>query len=124
MTARTPKEIGTDFVTAFGRGDLDAIRSMIADDIEFTSPRTHLSGATPYLAAVGEFAQVVDSVAIIAAFGSDAATMVLYDMHTAPFGTIRAVDYLTVTEERITNHQLVFDTYTVRKLTQSPAEES
>jgi hypothetical protein len=40
---------------------------------------------------------------------------VVYDMRTAPFGTIRAVDHLVVRDGRIVSDNLVFDTYEVRK---------
>jgi hypothetical protein len=41
--------------------------------------------------------------------------MIMYDMATAPFGTIRAVDHVVVRDGRIVSDILVFDTFEVRK---------
>jgi hypothetical protein len=110
----TPLDTGIAFVQAFGRGDRAALAALVAPDITFESPRVRLRGAEPYLAAVTEFAQVVDSLTLIASFGDDGAAMIMYDMHTGPFGTIRGVDYLTIPDGLIEAHALVFDTYPVR----------
>jgi ketosteroid isomerase-like protein len=105
-----PTEIAVAYLEAFGRQDMTTAAGYIADDITFESPRVTLAGAQPYLAAVGEFAQAVLSVEIIAAFGDDERALVLYDMKTGPFGTIRAADYFQVRAGKITSEVLVFDT--------------
>lgn len=106
----TPTEIAVAYLEAFGRDDLTRAAEYIADDITFESPRVTLTGAEPYLAAVGEFAKAVVGVEIIAAFGDEERALVLYDMKTGPFGTIRAADYFLVRDGRITSDILVFDT--------------
>jgi hypothetical protein len=106
----TPTEIAVAYLEAFGRKDLPAAARYIADDIAFESPRVSLTGAEPYLEAVGDFAQAVLGVEIIAAFGDDERALVLYDMKTGPFGTIRAADYFLVRGGLITSDTLVFDT--------------
>lgn len=119
MTTKSPLQVGTEFVTAFGQGDMETLKSLVADNIDFTSPRNQITGATPYVAAVAEFARAVESVDIIASMGTETAVMVMYDMHTGPFGTIRAVDHIIVDQGgKITKHQLVFDTYNVRRATE------
>src|SRR6266540_1075988 len=105
-----PTEIAVAYLNAFGRQDMTTAARYIADDITFESPRVTLTGAEPYLTAVGEFAQAVASVEIIAAFGDEQRALVLYDMKTGPFGTIRAANYFQVTNGKITSDVLVFDT--------------
>jgi hypothetical protein len=111
----TPLEVAVTFVEAFGGRDMTSVARYVAEDIAFESPRVRIHGATGYLKAVGEFAQVVDGVTIIAALGDDVRAMVLYDMQTKPFGPLRAVDYLVIRGEKIQSHTLVFDTYEVRR---------
>jgi ketosteroid isomerase-like protein len=106
----SPVEIAVAYLEAFGRQDLATAAGYIADDIVFESPRVTLTGAKAYLAAVGEFAQAVASVEIIAALGDDERAMVMYDMKTGPFGTIRAADSFAVRDGKITCDLLVFDT--------------
>jgi hypothetical protein len=112
---QTPAEVATAFVEAFGRGDMTAVAGVLADDVTFESPRVALTGAGPVLAAMGEFAQAVTGVSVLAVVGDAERAMVMYDMATGPFGTLRAVDHLVVREGRIVSDILVFDTYEVQK---------
>jgi hypothetical protein len=118
---RTPADMASAFVEAFGRGDMTAVAGFLADDVTFQSPRVALTGAGPVLAAMGEFAQVVTGVSVLAVVGDDERAMIMYDMATGPFGTLRAVDHLVVRDGRIVSDTLVFDTYEVRKAMEAPA---
>lgn len=109
-----PRDIAVAFIRAFGNGDTQIMAGLLADDVVFESPRVRLTGAEPVLAAMSEFAQVVHGVDIVAAFGDGEKAVVVYDMRTAPFGTLRAVDYLVVRDGTIHYDNLVFDTYEVR----------
>lgn len=111
----TPAEIAVAFIEAFGRGDMDGVAARLAEDVVFTSPQVRLAGAGAVLAAVGEFARAVDGVDIVAVVGDGEQAMIMYDMRTVPFGTLRAVDRLVVSGGRITSDTLVFDTYEVRR---------
>jgi ketosteroid isomerase-like protein len=117
----TPAAVASAFVEAFGRGDMTAVAGLLADDVEFESPRVALTGAGPVLAAMGEFAQVVTGVSVLAVVGDEERAMVMYDMATGPFGTLRAVDNIVVRDGRIVSDTLVFDTYEVRKAMEAPA---
>jgi ketosteroid isomerase-like protein len=118
---RTPAEVASAFIEAFGRGDMAAVADLLAADVTFESPRVALTGAAPVLAAMGEFAQVVKGVSIVAAVGDAERAMIMYDMATGPFGTLRAVDHLVVRDGRIVADTLVFDTYEVRKAMEASA---
>lgn len=116
MTTNTaPVDVAVSFIEAFGSGDLDTLAGYLADDIVFESPRIRLTGSQPVLTAMSEFAQVVQGVDIVAALGDQEQAVVVYDMKTAPFGTIRAVDHLVVRHGKIQSDTLVFDTYELRK---------
>jgi hypothetical protein len=102
--------IARTFVEAFGRRDLATVARLLADDVTFHSPRVRLTGAPAVLAAMAEFAQLVTGVTVLAVMSDGNQTMIMYDMVTEPFGTLRAVDLLTVAQGRITDDVLVFDT--------------
>jgi limonene-1,2-epoxide hydrolase len=110
-----PADVATAFIDAFARQDMAAIADYISDDIVFESPRVRLTGAEAFLEAVGQFAQIVVKVATVSVVGDDERAMIMYDMETGPFGTLRAVDHLVVRDGRITSDVLVFDTHEVRK---------
>lgn len=110
MTDPTPAEVATAFIEAFGRRDLAACARLVDEGVVFESPRMRLTGARDVLAAIGGFAEAVASVEVIAVVGDDTQALVMYDMRTGPFGTLRAADRLVVRAGRIVLDQLVFDT--------------
>ena len=112
---RTPAEIAVAFIDAFASKDDTAVAALIADDIVFESPQVRLSGAGPVLAAIGQFAQVVAGVSNVTVVGDDERAMIMYDMATGPFGTLKTVDHIVVRDGKIVSDTLVFDTYEVRK---------
>lgn len=113
MTHR-PVDVARAFVEAFGRRDMAAVARYVADDIAFESPRAKANGAEGFLEAAGQFAQIVTRIDVIAAFGDNERALIMYDMETGPFGTLRAADHLVIRDGRIHEDTLVFDTYEVR----------
>jgi hypothetical protein len=118
LSPRTPRDVAVSFIEAFGRGDRATLAGLLADDVTFESPRVRLAGAAAAVEAISGFADVVTGVTIHAALGDEEQAMISYDMAT-PFGTLRAVDHLVVRDGRITSDVLVFDTYEVRRATES-----
>lgn len=116
---QTPVEIAVAYIEAFGRRDMAAAAQYVADDIQFQSPMTQLSGAAVYLEAVGQFAQAVAGVEIISAAGDEQQALIMYEMKTVPFGVLPAADHFVVADGKITVNRLVFDTYPVRAAAQS-----
>lgn len=110
-----PVDVAVAYIEAFGSRDMTTAARYVAEDIVFESPRTRIAGAEPYLEAVGRFAQAVTGVDIIAVFGDDERAMIMYDMKTGPFGTLRAADYFVIRDSKIESDMLVFDTHEVRK---------
>ncbi|KAB8195355.1 DUF4440 domain-containing protein [Nonomuraea phyllanthi] len=111
---KAPAEIAVEFIEAFARHDRAAMARRLADDIVFESPRGAIAGARAVLEAIGQFAEAVAEVKIISVLGDDEQALIMYDMVTGPFGTLRAADHLVVQDGRITSDRLVFDTYELR----------
>lgn len=112
---KSPIHIATAFIQAFAENNLASVSHFVSEEIVFESPRVQISGIEPYLNAVGQFAEIVQGVNVIASLGDEGQAMIMYDMITIPFGTIRAVDHFLIREGFITMHKLVFDTHEVRK---------
>jgi ketosteroid isomerase-like protein len=112
---RTPSEIAVAFIDAFAAGDTQAVAALIADDIVFESPQVKLVGADAVLHAISQFVRAVTGVRNVTVLGDDERAMVMYDMDTGPFGTLKVVDHLVVRDGKIVSDTLVFDTYEVRK---------
>ena len=122
--SRTPAEIAVAFIDAFARKDTEAVAALVADDIVFESPQVQLAGAEAVLEAIGQFAQVVVGVSNVTVVGGDERAMIMYDMRTGPFGTLKAVDHIVVRDGRIVSDTLVFDTYEVRKAMEGQSSAS
>lgn len=119
----TPAAVAQAFIEAWGRQDMEEVARLVADDMEFESPMVGHTGAEAFLAAAGEFNRSVTGVDIVAVLGDDRSALVMYDMHTVPFGTLRAADHLVVEDGKITADKLVFDTHAVRQVQdRTPAE--
>lgn len=103
-----PVEVAKAYLDAFAARDL-------AEDVTFDSPQVSLRGSVDVLAAAGQFAEAVIAVKLIAVLGDDEQAMLIYDMQTGPFGSLRAADHYQVREGKITANTLVFDTYPLRR---------
>lgn len=116
MTAnRSPLDVAVAFIEAWARHDMATVAGYAADDISDEGPLAQVSGITAYLDAVGGFAELVTGMTLIAAFGDDRQAVIMYDMTTGPFGTLRAAEQLVISDGKIKTSKLVFDTHEVRK---------
>jgi hypothetical protein len=110
-----PADLAVAFVEAFGARDMEAVARYIADDVVFESPRMTLTGAAAFLEEVGKFAQAVSGASVLAVAGDASQALIMYDIETVPFGTLRAVDRVVVRDGKITSDILVFDTSKLRQ---------
>lgn len=110
-----PADVAVTFIKAWGSQDMDAVAGLLAEDVTFESPRMKVHGAESALATLGEFSQVVTGIDVLAVLGDDRQAMIMYDMATGPFGTLRVVDHLAVENGKIKADSIVFDTYELRK---------
>ncbi|MEW2354307.1 nuclear transport factor 2 family protein [Spirillospora sp. NPDC029432] len=108
-------EVATAFIKAFGAGDMVTVAECLADDVVFESPRVRAEGIDAVTAVIGEFTRIVEGVDVIAALGDAGQAMVIYNMRTVPFGTLRVVDHLVLRDGKIISDVVVFDTYEIRK---------
>lgn len=114
-SSRTPAQLAVAFIDAFAGKDMEAVAALVSDDIVFQSPQVRLSGAGAVLAAIGQFAQVVIGVSNMTVVGDNERAMIMYDMQTGPFGTLKTVNHIVVRDGKIVSDTVVFDTYEVRR---------
>jgi SnoaL-like domain len=112
----TPLAIAIAFTKAWTSHDMETAASYVAEDVEFDGPIAgHTTGIDAYMQGLSAFAPVVTGMRIIAAFGDDTQALIMYDLTTAPFGTLRTAELLTVKDGKIQEDKLTFDTYKVRQ---------
>jgi ketosteroid isomerase-like protein len=102
--------LAREFLAAWAAADVERFTGLLDENVSFDSPTASLQGRTAVAAAMADFAQVVTGVDNITAAADGDSVLVMYDMHTGPFGTIRAAEHYRVRDGRIVSDRLVFDT--------------
>lgn len=109
-----PVDVVVAFTQAWTSHDMNTAARLLADDVVYDGPVNHLSGAGAYLEALGRFAQVVDGLTIVAAFGDDEQAVIMYEVTTGPFGRLTCGERVTVRGGKIQTDLLAFDTFAIR----------
>jgi len=99
-----------EFLAAWASSNVDRFTSLLDENVSFDSPTGSLQGRPAVAAAMAEFAKLVTGVDNITAAADGDNVLLMYDMHTGPFGTIRAAEHYRVRDGRIVSDRLVFDT--------------
>jgi len=111
----TPVDVATAFTEAWTSHDMTTAASWVAEDVEFEGPLTQAKGLAAYMEGLAQFAGAVTGLQILAAVGDDQRAMIMYEVSTGPFGTLRAAEHFVVSDGKITRDMLVFDTHELRR---------
>lgn len=111
---KAPAEIARAFTEAWGAGDFDTAARFVDDAVVFDGPLTRVSGKAALLAALQGFAAAITRVDVLAVHGDEREALLLYEMVTGPFGTLRTGERLVITDGLIVRDEIVFDTHAVR----------
>ncbi len=111
----TPLAVGLAFTEAWTSHDLTTAAGYVAEDVVFDGPLAHLTGFDAYMEGLARFARAVTGLEVVAAFGDDDQCLIMYEVTTGPFGTLRCAECFTVKDGKIQTDRLTFDTFAVRK---------
>jgi uncharacterized protein YndB with AHSA1/START domain len=100
--------------TAWTGGDFDTARSYLAADLKTEVPMNIYTGRDDFAAAVANFGALAERVDLLAEFSSGEQALLLYDMHTQPFGQFRIAEQFTVHDGLIRRIRHVHDTAALR----------
>lgn len=100
---------GLAYHEAWTNHDFDRAMTFIADEIVCHAPAGRLDGADAFRSFMEPFAQIVTRSALIAAFGDDEKTVLMYDTDTVPVSNAPGAECLTVSEGTITQIRIIFD---------------
>lgn len=106
-----PLRIVDDFHDAFYRGDTQAARRWLADDLSFTGPAASFTGADAYLKASAHVAHGVKGIEKHKVFVDGADVCVLYDLvldHRV--GRVPVAEWLHLEGDRIAQIRMILDT--------------
>jgi hypothetical protein len=120
----TPVDVAIAFTEAWTSRDMTTAASYVAEDVAFEGPLTQNDGRHAFMEGLSQFAQVVTGCEILAAVGDDERAIIMYELTTGPFGTLRAAEDLVISGGKIGHDTLVFDTYEVRKAREAQARST
>jgi ketosteroid isomerase-like protein len=89
--------------------DFEQAMTYIAEDIVCQAPAGRLEGAEAFRGFMGPFAQILTRSSLIAAFGDDTTSMLMYDTDTVPVRDAPGAECLTVKDGKITHMRIIFD---------------
>lgn len=112
--SKQPLDIALAFTQAWTGHDLNKAASYVAEDVVFDGPLQQSTGITPYLEGLTKLSKAVTGFDLIAAFGDDEKALLMYRLHTAPFGTLTCAKCLEVRDGKIGKDILAFDSDRVR----------
>lgn len=103
-------KVVNDYQQALGKGDFDAARRCLHDNLSFRGPIDTFSSPEPYLESLKKLHHIIQRIDMKKIFvdGNDAC--VLYDMVTnTPAGTAFIAEWYQVKGDRIAEIRVVFD---------------
>jgi len=110
----TALDVARAYHHAWTAHDFDAARRFLAADLATDVPINTYAGRDDFAAAVASFGALAEHVDLLAEFGSSNQALLLYDMHTQPFGRFRVAEHFTVSGGLIQRIRHVHDTAVLR----------
>jgi hypothetical protein len=109
-----PVDVAVAFTRAWTSQDLDLAATFVAEDAVFDGPMGHMNGAKAYVGGLTGLSKEVIGLNIIAAFGDEERALLMYDLMTKSYGTLRCAKLLMVKDGKILDDKLTFDSYLIR----------
>lgn len=97
------------YYEAWAARDFDRAMALVADDVVCLAPAGRLEGAAAFRAFMEPFTRIVTRTELVAAFGDDRTSVLLYDTSTIPVPDAPGAECHTVVHGRITEIRIVFD---------------
>lgn len=95
---------------AWTAGDVGEACRYLAPDLHTDVPINTYAGRDDFAAAVAAFGGLAERVELLAEFGAQDQALLLYDMHTRPWGRFRVAEQFTVSDGLIRGIRHVHDT--------------
>jgi hypothetical protein len=119
-TIMDTRELVESYHNAWTSGDFGTARELLADDLDFRGSVNTFTNADDFIAVLSHFRGILRGVKLLRSFFDDQGAALLYDCDTVTSaGILRTAEFITVSENRITEIRLVFDATELRKAMQA-----
>ncbi len=97
------------YYRAWTANDFDRAMTFVADDIVCDTPGGKLDGAEAFRGFMEPFTKIVTRSELVAAFGDDGTSVLIYDTDTVPVPNAPGAECHTVDHGKITRIMIIFD---------------
>ena len=112
--SKKPVDVATAFTEAWTGHDMDRAAKYVAADVVFDGPMGHVTGVEDYVESLTRLGKEVKDFRMIAAFGDEEQALVMYDLITKSYGTLRCAKLFEVRDGKIYGDKLTFDSDKIR----------
>ncbi|GHH13123.1 nuclear transport factor 2 family protein [Streptomyces lanatus] len=108
-TTKTARELAETYFTAWEAGDFEALRGLLADDVDFVGALGTASGVEEALAGLQGLGQVLEKidVKVRVAEGDDVITW--FDLHTSVAPPAPTANWMHVEDGKVSRIRVTFD---------------
>ena len=110
----TPTAIACAFTEAWTSKDLERAASYVAEDAVFDGPLGHAEGKQEYMEGISRLAGIVPGLHILAAYGDNTQTLIMYELTTEQYGVLTCAKLFPIRDGKIARDRLTFDSYPIR----------
>ncbi|MFI9388277.1 nuclear transport factor 2 family protein [Kutzneria sp. NPDC052558] len=111
----TARQIADEYLRAWLAGEVDKALALIADDVVCEAPTGRITGLAGYRQFLEPFATTLVRGELVDVLGDDEHAATVYVVDTPAVKDIRGMEYLTVTDGKITHVVSVFDRLPIAK---------
>ena len=113
--------VATAYFDAWKVNDFDTMRSLVAEDVNFSGPLATLEGAEDYMAGIRGMSRIKTDIIIHKVFVDGPDVLTWFDLHTSVASPVPVANWLHVEGGEITDLQNVTYNKMVNKFTQGKA---
>jgi hypothetical protein len=102
-------DVAATYFDAWKRGDFDALRAILADDVTFDGPLGHADNAEECIAGIRRLSEIVTDIVIRKTFVDGGDVLTWFELRTAQTDPMPTVNWRHVDNGKITAIRVVFD---------------
>jgi hypothetical protein len=118
-TERDALPVAMRYHSSWTHGRFEDATALLAEDLQTEVPINDYSSRTEWAQALSGFGRLIDRAELVSALGNAEQAVLIYDMHTAPYGVLRIAEHFTVEAGRIVRIRHVHDTVALREASTS-----
>ncbi|MEU6210192.1 nuclear transport factor 2 family protein [Streptomyces sp. NPDC047023] len=108
-TTRTARELAETYFSAWEAGDFDALRGVLAEDVDFVGPLGRASGAEEALAGLKGLGQVLESIDVKVRVAEGDEVITWFDLCTGVAPPAPTANWMRVEDGKVTRIRVTFD---------------